>query len=428
MIYSSWRDGSWGNIFRSATPKPGLQPTGYALARPALLATAPGQIEIIALGGDGNLWHLRRKNGLWTTPALVPMTGYNAPPVPPMRDVMAVQAGSQVALIYVDSRNLLYGNSLDIETGTWRKLTLGNPAGGVRFAPAAVSCDSGRVDLVYVDHDGHPYHQTHSTSSNGFTSGTSSVIDGTLSAKPVLACSGFQQLEMIGQGTDGFLYHNHFVGSASPQGAIHGLQIGPGWRGWLKLENFFDSPAVTGKPTAAAVLSSTWSGEVTLASLSGPNIFLSGGRALWNSFDSRRFGVAPWTAVDWRGFAAIGTRSFVGTPALATSDRTVEVGTAFHTDEGDQFGFQTYLGGGIPGWGSFTVAHARFSGHPSPVFSGPGRVDVFSANADGVLSQTTALNNHVFSNNVPGPLPSSNLLGVSAVSAGPGNDGRGHSL
>ncbi len=43
-----------------------------------MVATAPGQVEIVVKDGNGMLWHLRRVNGSWLPPSTVPLNGYPA--------------------------------------------------------------------------------------------------------------------------------------------------------------------------------------------------------------------------------------------------------------------------------------------------------------------------------------------------------------
>jgi hypothetical protein len=429
LLYSAWREGGWSNAFRSATPQSGAQPSGYALAKPALVATAPGQIEIVALGRDGMLWHLRRKNGTWVAPVPVTLKAYVAPPVPPLRDPVMVHAGNKLALFFVDSRNEMYRSAFDLESGNWSWTLL--TSSNVHFAPAAASCDSGRVELVYIGDGGHPFHQTHGIFRGRITPNLQGAVDllnqtplpGNVTAAPLLACSGFQQLELIGQGTDGVVYQNRFVGGSTPQGLHQGRQVTPGWQNWVPLDNYFfgTSPSSEGRATLAASLAATWSGEVVLASLSN-----QGSHLLWNTYDSRRFGQVSWTAVNWRGFEEVGTRSFVGSPALAVSDRAMLVGYGTHADN-DQFGFQSYTVEGLPisgtlapASGAFAITPVRTSVPPSPLFSGPGKMDVFFANPGGALLQFTALNNYSFNTNSPPPLTGADLAGVATASVGPG--------
>jgi hypothetical protein len=434
LFYAAWREESWGSVFRSAMPHSGQRPGGYAIARPALLATAPGQVEIFAVGTDGLLWHIRRRNGQWMAPTQVPLTAYVQPAQPPLRDPVAVQAGNKVILLFVDRRNLLYGTAFDLETSNWTwtlMLTLGGSH--VNFAPTAVSCDSGRVDYVYAGDGGHPYHRVLTAlrsrvragfQGSGFDVGDETAVGGTLNESPVLACSGFQQLELFGRGTDNAPYQNRFLGTASPQGLIRGQQIQGGWQGWQKLsDRFFGTPPsdlatlFAGVRVSEATLGSTWSGEVVLVARSNGN---GAQPLLFNSYDSRRFGRANWSAVNWRGFQAVGTTSFVGNPALALSDRVVQIGLAASTDAGDQLGLKSYSAAGIPTFGSLTSAPVQLAVAPAVIFSGPGAVDVFSVHSNGGLVHTSARNYQQFVDFQLGRPSNSSLLGISAASGGPG--------
>src|SRR5262249_27600546 len=137
------RDGGW-----SEQPIPDLGPTGRLEARrPALLATAPGQLEVIAMAADGRLQHVRRVDGLW--PALGAVSLGGGAGAPALRDPAVAQSGSKMVLLFVDRLARLFAMAFDLDTGNWGTIQQ-VPGQGVRGALTAVACGDGRVDLAYV--------------------------------------------------------------------------------------------------------------------------------------------------------------------------------------------------------------------------------------------------------------------------------------
>ena len=343
LYYAGLRDGTWANIFTAQLPPEtrAISPSGtskkwhplmriYAAnSRPALIATAAGQVEIIGLDTLGSLWHVRRVNAQWQPPVQLPHQSDSA--TLPVRDPVALWSSNQIELFYVDSQNRLFEQSFAFDSGAW-----GNqvqvPTQGVNFAPAVAACGDGRIDLVYVRANGDPFHTILGVNPDGSLSiGSETAVGGNLNAGPALVCSGYQQLELIGRGNDNKFYYNHFVGPASPQGLIAGRQVQPGWQGWVQQNSAFTAfPFYMGSIGPNVAVASTRSGDVEL--LTSPNG--SGDLPLLeNSFPSGRFGLSDWKAVEWRGFQYInsgqnfGPPDFVGQPALALSDRQLDLGT-----------------------------------------------------------------------------------------------------
>jgi hypothetical protein len=204
----------------------------------------------------------------------------------------------------------------------------------VSYAPTAAASGNGRVDVVYAGASGAPYHRILDIQTGRFQPnvgqsgisivGTETNIGGTINAAPVLLCSSYKQLELIGRGTDNRLYHNHFVGPSSPTGWVDGRWINQGWYGWGDVNGYFagNLPASDGKMTsfAAAV---TRTGTIVSTSIAKPSVLDNNTQQLlyYNTYNSERFGVQPWKTVLWRGYDQAGQQRFVGRPAMAATDR-----------------------------------------------------------------------------------------------------------
>src|SRR5262249_13231827 len=119
LYYTSRRDSTWINTFASRLPVEHILPQALdrdsapsgrerrprprrawdESFRPLLIATGPGQAEIISRATDGVFWHLRRINGEWRVPVELPHQRDAA--VTPLRDPVAVWSGNRIELFYV---------------------------------------------------------------------------------------------------------------------------------------------------------------------------------------------------------------------------------------------------------------------------------------------------------------------------------------
>jgi hypothetical protein len=418
-LYNSQRRGrSWSPWHKSIPPGHRFVPQ-----KPALLATAPGQWEAIAVAEDGSLWHVRRWNGALIPAAPVPHNSFVAPPQLPFRDPAVAQVGSKMVLLFVDGRNLLYGASFDLETGHWSLSSLITTQGNVQFAPTVASCGGGRLEVVYAGTGGHPHHRfllpptaaiPANYHGNGFDVGDELDIGGTLSASPALTCSGYQQMELMGRGTDNIAYSNHFVGPFSAQGAMDGRQIQPGWQGWSEMDARFFGTIISAAVAPALAPSSTSRGEVFLVTRQNGT---AAAPLLFNAQDTRRFGRTEWITIGWRGLEQLGTHAFLGTPALAVRDRSVEV---WSTDsEATIHGIALAERGATetPGLASSTVGLAL----PAAVLSSaPGELDILSLDAQGNLHFSRSLNEQNYAQFPLGRPGNSSIFSMAAVSPGPG--------
>ena len=389
LVYSGWRSGAWGTVFRTSTA-PGA--TQFAAARPALVATATGQLEVVAPGIDGRLYHVRRVNGQWSAPSVIANPGRVA--TPPLRDPTAVHVGNKIVLLYGDGRNRIFAAAFDLEIAIWGQ-SFELPSQGTPFPVAAAACRDGRVDVVHVRADGTVAHGELDIQSVNFTpplatTGIShypeTVIGGRLAAGPTLTCSGYRRMELMGRGADNRLWHNHY--SISPVGLVDGRTIGAGWQGWTQVsDRLFGSLAsqhIRGPIAAAA----TRAGEVHLAVLEGAPPPRSGSGPtpvgpeliLYNNYDSSRFGYSPWRAVHWRGLERVATTSFIGHPALAIWGRQLEIaavgndGNIWHSRLADT---------GLADFRGMSGTAVRFPFEPVVLSSGPGIVDILYPSATG---------------------------------------------
>ena len=91
-------------------------------------------------------------------------------------------------------------------------------------------------------------------------------------------------------------------------------------------ENLFGSPVLTDGRMAEFALAATPTGRVELATrgLPSPGAVPSG--LFHNSYESYRFGQAPWKTVQWRGYELAGSQQAVGRPALVAVDQNFQIG------------------------------------------------------------------------------------------------------
>jgi hypothetical protein len=398
LYVSRWHEGAWdaatliplphaarisprGEAHGAGNSRPGarhLPPPRAPAVRPVLLASGRGQLEIVAVDPSGAPWHLRRLNGVWQ-PAQrlhVPATAHL-----PLLTTAAEWVGSKLVLLYVDAQNQLYVTSFDLGHAAWS-----NPetitTGGVRFAPTLAACADSRLDFVYVAADGTPQHQTGFVRNDGILSiGAARSIGGTLNASPLLVCSGYQQMELAGRGTDNVFYYNHFVGPQSPQGLVRGRNVSAGWQGWSAQSRAYLAffPIFPGAIGPAMALASSRAGDVQVTAAG------AGDGAQWlyeNRFMSSRFGRSSWPAVEWRGFAQIGHDRVVGTPAMIVSDRTLELACSGAPTVRVNDGNVTAIEGA-----------AAAGADPVVLSSGPGAVDTLWLDpVEGAIREERALN------------------------------------
>ena len=418
LLHVSWRDGRWGVQDYGPLPVDPSNPSKqFALAKPAMAATAAGQVEIFAIGADGGLYHARRISGAWNAVYNVSAAAAQAP----LRDPVAVVGGNQVAVFYVDARNRLFSAVYNTAAQQW-----GNgqeiPTQGVRFAPAAASCGDGRIDLVYVAQNQAMFHHVLNFSSDrlalGFASETN--LGGSFNAGPALACSGYQQLELVARGTDNHIQHNHLVAVTGPQGPVDGRTVRPGWQGWTDANDRFFGTILFGQLDSPLALASTRTGDVELiarASGSSPqNLFES-------TYDSSRFAVSPWKAVDWRGFQQVGSAQFLGAPALAVSDQQLVLGVVGLQGELWRSGFAD---DNMSRFARFPGSNVQFfdpSGRPflvDPIMvsSGPGSVEFFYKSQGGGIRDIRVLNGFPVPSDLPGSNDGDYLSAVAAYGNG----------
>lgn len=327
LVYSHLRDDVWGN-FQTFNPGGTSPSTGYR-GKPAVVASAPGQVEIIAADGNGNLRHLRRINGIWLTPALVPLSAFAGTFPAPYRDPVALHVGNKIVVIFVDAQKRPRAIAFDLETSLWGQATSLTQT-TISYAPAAAVSGDGRIDVVYVGSTGAgaTYHCTLGISTNNFVTGIATTgiaigpeanLGSTLNATPVLVASGYKQLELIGRGSDNKIRHNHFVNALAPF-TIDGQTVNPGWQGWTGpyIDNVSQALVTTqGQVTDfAAAATRTGKTELVTQAYSFTKLHL-----FYNNYESARYSLAPWKTVHWRGYENVNSQTFAGRPALASVDR-----------------------------------------------------------------------------------------------------------
>jgi hypothetical protein len=291
----------------------------YTPTRPVLLATAPGQLEVIAIAAGGSIRHLRRLDGRWHPEQFID----HGPAIAPLRDVAGAQAGSQLVVLYADARDRLFGSIFDLERGAWSEPFLLQDR--VRHAAAIAPCTDGQLDVVYVAEPSpgrtvvhHRVLAVSPTVTGGLaTMSAATEIAGPLDATPTLVCSGYRQLELLGR-TGTRLVHNRFLGPFSAGAARR-----EGWQGWEEVRDALTGTLFDGRVDAPVAAASTRTGHlhVVVRGQATPRPLFH------NSRDTFRDWRTPPKAVHWRGFERVAARRFVGRPALALRQRQVEAAT-----------------------------------------------------------------------------------------------------
>lgn len=342
FVYAHFRNEAWGN-WQTIAPPNSASTSGYK-GKPALIASAPGQVEAIVEGRNGGLWHLRRLNGAWSSPVAVPLSAYPLVSFP-VRDPVAVQSGNKLVIAFADNSNRLHLIAYDMETNFWGQdnpvLTQQLTQQIISYAPAIAASGDGRVDVVYVATSGTPSHRVFTINAanftaNGTTTGMSSgpdmSISGTLNATPVLICSGYRQLELIARGTDNRLYHKHYVSPSQGQRTVDGRTINTGWQSnWEGLNgNYFGSVTLSGERFNEYAAVSTPTGKIEFTGRVSASLLDNNAQQylFHNEYDSVRFARDVWKTVQWRGYEQISAQRFAGRPSIATLDQNAEMAFA----------------------------------------------------------------------------------------------------
>jgi hypothetical protein len=333
LVYGHWRDETW-NDFNLITPGQGASPAVGYRGKPAIVASAPGQVEIVVRDGNGKLWHLRRVSGVWIAPAMVPLNGFASAPAP-YRDPTALHIGNKIAVVFVNGQNRPTAIAFDLETGIWGQPASLNTQSFTNLAPAAVASGDRRCDVVYVGSGGTPYHRVLRVTSANFVSGvaqTGITISGNeialnevFNSSPVLVASGYEELELIGRGLGNRLYHIHYRQTV-PASTFDGRPLTPGWQTWSSfIDNLDENAPTTSGQVSGYAMAATRTGRTELVTRAfGSTIYTQTG-LFHNNYESERYATAPWKAVHWRGYQGTGTRLFLGNPALAAVDRNFEL-------------------------------------------------------------------------------------------------------
>lgn len=384
LVYAHWRMETWIND----TVRTPSQSTFRG--KPAMIASAPGQVEVVVERNDGTLWHLRRLNGVWTTPAELPLRGLPFI-VAPSRNPVAVQVGNKMVVVFTDAQNGLRAVAYQFETGTWSQPTFITTQETIQFAPAAAASADGRVDVVYVGQSGTPYHvaldvQAATTTSTGISYGPETNIGGVVNSTPSLSCSGYRVLELVGRGTDNKLYHNRFVPSEMAVGTFDGRTVLAGWQGWSTLNgNYFGSITLSGERMEEFSSVSMRDGRIQLVGRVRPTPVLddsSNQYVFHNSFDSSRYGFFLWKTVKWRGYEKLSTQRFVGRPAIAAIEQSAEAG---FVSLDLKLRYSRIGERNLPSFVGFPQSTPVGLGvdDPAIVSSGPGLIDLVWLTADG---------------------------------------------
>lgn len=406
LVYAHYRDEEWGTT-RYIAPNTAYNPAISYRGKPAVMASAPGQAEIVVAGSDGHLWHLRRINGVWLTPARIPLAGYPSLSAA-FHDPVSVFVGNKMVVVFLDSQNRLAAIAYDLETSTWGQassfLTPQSTPTTILYTPAAAASGerrlnnaaTGHVDVVYVKPGGAVAHRVLEIRADHFVAtataiqfrGNETTIAGlTANAAPVLTTATYLQPELIVRGTDNRLRHNHFVYALAPF-TVDGRLVNPGWQSWTLLnENFFGNNAKNDKVSEYSA-AATRTGKTELAARVYVSYAFTQNYLFHNEFESGRYAysTAPWKTVHWRGWERAGTQQFLGRPALAAVDRNYQMA---HIGNRPGFGSTVHVerlaetNATYPMGSTTAVRTAGTVVDPVILSSGPGMFDTIAIRADG---------------------------------------------
>jgi hypothetical protein len=172
-------------------------PTGITLnSAPAAVSWGSGRMDVVARGSDQAVWHI----------ALVPGSGWSGWQSlgGGFTSALAISSwgANQLTIVGIGLDGALYSSSWN--GGTWSAWTnLGAPSVGLKFDPAAVSRQSGVIDVFAVGKDNAMWHNSYSGSWSGWQS-----LGGAFTTGPASSSPANNEVDVFGVGTDGTLYQS----------------------------------------------------------------------------------------------------------------------------------------------------------------------------------------------------------------------------
>ncbi len=326
LVYAHFRDEVWGNFKINQSDA-----ESRYRGKPAVVASAPGQAEIIVEANDGNLFHLRRKNGVWLTPKRIPIYIFQDIAPAPYRKPVAVHVGNKIVVIFIDGENLPKAIDFDLETENWGQVISVSDQVQTLHSPTAVASGEDRIDVAYVGYDRQVYHRIMRVRSNNvlpniststvYLDGNENTVTGVQSlTNPVLTASTFNQPELIVLGDSNKIYKNQFFNSSVPK-TVDGRTIQTGWQNWEIVEgSFFSNKTQINGQVSEFDAVSTSSGRTEVVARNLATNWYDQKSIFHNSIESGRFSNAPWKTLNWRGWEQTQSKKFLGRPAIAVSD------------------------------------------------------------------------------------------------------------
>ncbi len=313
LIHARNDGAGWTETWRASDD--GALDRYLADSRIALIATGPGQLELVAVGESGGLSHLRRRNGAWAPQAGIVDLNNRSGTI--LKDPLLVQVGFKVLLVCWDKNRRLYAAVFDLESGEWGQPT--QLGANVAHAPAAVLLDDWRVGVAFNTRDGHLRYRQLGVHLPSIRSGVGSThltvwpevtVGSEINGPPEFAPTGYNSAQLAVRGRDKRLKVNHLVGG--------------GWQGWIDVHGaFFGTPSNSKVSTTFAMQASS-DGQLHWVGRRGDGR----SRAIYNQhpgYFRDPGGLPERNPLHWRGFEDISKERFVGRPALAIADRTTAV-------------------------------------------------------------------------------------------------------
>ncbi len=312
LAYTRWRGGRWTDEWH--TSDDGELDRYRVDQRPAMLTTAPGQVEIVAVRNNGYLFHLRRRNGVWSPPANIGSVNNHS--AGGLRDPTLVRVGQKMLLLTWDAGGNARGAVFDLESGLWAQSF--QIASNLKHAPAAAALDDWRIAVAYVDTATDIRYRIVTPATQLLLPGVGStdaglypeyVIGHNADGPPSLAATGPNSAMLAVRGSDRLLHFNRIIGSS--------------WQGWESTNTqFFGTPA-EGRIAPQFSLVSSAAGQIYFAGRRSSN---QSSRVLFNLHPSwAGFPGGTAGSLHWRGHQDVDHERYLGRPAIAVNDRAMAV-------------------------------------------------------------------------------------------------------
>jgi hypothetical protein len=213
------RDGGWSRWRSYPTDGPNL------FGSPAVVRNADGHLELVVLGDDGALWHMRQTgpNSVWSQ-----WVSHGAPPGLLLNSAPSVAAGEdgRLDVFIVSQEAVLWHIGKTAANSDWSDWTSHGSPSGVSFGsdstPVVAHSADGHLELFIVGNDGRLWQMGQSVPNGGWSAWRPHEAPSGikfLRLRPAVASGQDRQLEVFVVGDDASLWHLRQTGpdDVSPQ-------------------------------------------------------------------------------------------------------------------------------------------------------------------------------------------------------------------